>query len=95
MKNLYFILILLPSCIFAQDDNLYLHCQYDALGLKFLLTGIEREHFRERFGKLQKLWVCGGVSTYILMIVFRLKVTQLSNCSRSKSFRLPTFDVGF
>ena len=43
------------------------------LGLKFPLTGIEREHFRERFGKLQKLWVCGGVSIYILMIVFRLQ----------------------
>lgn len=39
MKNLYFILILLPSCIFAQDDNLYLHCQYDAPWSQISLDG--------------------------------------------------------
>ena len=39
MKNLYFILILLPSCIFAQDDNLYLHCKYDAPWSQISLDG--------------------------------------------------------
>ena len=39
MKNLFFILMSLPICILAQDDNLYLHCQYDAPWSQISLDG--------------------------------------------------------
>ena len=39
MKNLIFILMSLPICVLAQDDNLYLHCQYDAPWYQISIDG--------------------------------------------------------
>ena len=39
MKFLIYITLLLPICVVAQDDNLYLHCQYDAPWSQVSLDG--------------------------------------------------------
>ena len=39
MKFLIYITLLLPICVVAQDDNLYLHCQYDAPWSQISLDG--------------------------------------------------------
>jgi len=39
MKNLFLILMFLPICVLAQEDNFYLHCQYDAPWSQISLDG--------------------------------------------------------
>ena len=39
MKNIFFILILLPCRVLAQDDELYLYCQYDTPWSQISLDG--------------------------------------------------------
>ena len=39
MKNIFYILLFLPFCVSAQDDNLYLRCQYDAPWSQIALDG--------------------------------------------------------
>jgi len=75
MKNLFLILMFLPICVLAQDDNFYLHCQYDAPWSQISLDGNRKRALQgevwqiaEALGKFEKYFMSETLTNNIISV---------------------------